>query len=178
MFFLQAGVWGGLELKKDALFGLPGGGVRFAAIQITITAPIPTIQRSAIRNYTTMPAFNFHVFYDYDSRLLFMSSETVLSPLGSLGGKLSASVFAFGCPPSWPELLEFICTSEPIKEVFSPSEEFTNASVAAAAAIAVFMPVVAFPAKAVMPAVAAARPEEAAPLNKFEPTEFPVAIAL
>ena len=178
MSFLHAGVWGGLALKKNGLFGLAGVFDRFAAIQITITAPIPNIQRSAIRNQTTTSAFDFHVFYD-ESRLLLIRSETVLSPLGSLGGKLPSGGFSFGCALSWPELLEFICASEPIREEFSPNEEPINDSVAAATAIAPLMPVEeAFPAKAVMPAALAARPAENAPLKRFEPTEFPVAIAL
>ncbi|MGA9450527.1 MAG: hypothetical protein WBW41_04180 [Verrucomicrobiia bacterium] len=178
MSFLHAGVWGGLELKKNGLFGLAGVFDRFAAIQTTITAPIPNIQRSAIRQHITTSAFDFHVFYDCESRLLLIRSETVLSPLGSLGGKFPSGGFSFGCALSWPELLEFICASEPIREEFSPSEELISDSVAAATAIAPLMPVVALPAKAVMPAEVAARPAENAPLNKFEPTEFPVAIAL
>ena len=63
-------------------------------------------------------------------------------------------------------------------EPLSPSEEFTIASVAAAAAKAVLIPPAPPPAKVVAPAVAAARPAEAAPLNKLEAADCPVVIAL
>lgn len=96
MSFRQAGVADGLASKEIRLFGLAGVFDKFAAIQITITAPIPNIQRIAIRFESSTFAFCFHAFYDYELRLLLSISATVLSPVGSFGGKLFSGGFSFG----------------------------------------------------------------------------------